>query len=143
MVPTIQSGPSVASLTTTTSPTTTSLFPISPSALVLADRKHYPDVVFWTRKAFKDSRNPQDIATMNSMPGKRGGSRAAKDINVMNLYLENSDGSIISGHEAAAIRKTQSTICRVTRLAWLNGLCRLAEFEFGLAGVSGVACGVA
>ncbi|KAJ7887193.1 hypothetical protein B0H13DRAFT_2534329 [Mycena leptocephala] len=32
---------------------------------------------------------------------------------------------------------------RVTRVAWLNGLRRLAEFEFGLAGVDGVACGVA
>jgi hypothetical protein len=35
------------------------------------------------------------------------------------------------------------TTGRVTRLAWLNGLRRLAEFEFGLAGVDGVACGVA
>jgi ABC-type branched-subunit amino acid transport system ATPase component len=34
-------------------------------------------------------------------------------------------------------------VYRVTRVAWLNGLRRLAEFEFGLAGVDGVACGVA
>ncbi|KAJ7306141.1 hypothetical protein DFH08DRAFT_1054604 [Mycena albidolilacea] len=33
--------------------------------------------------------------------------------------------------------------CRLSRVAWPNGLRRLAEFEMALAGGRGVACGVA
>jgi hypothetical protein len=33
-------------------------------------------------------------------------------------------------------------ICRLLRLAWPNGLCRLAEFEFGLAGLGGRGLGL-
>ncbi|KAF8215468.1 hypothetical protein K438DRAFT_1749502 [Mycena galopus ATCC 62051] len=39
--------------------------------------------------------------------------------------------------------KSINYLSRLLRLAWLNGLHRLAEFEFGWAGVAGVACGLA
>jgi hypothetical protein len=35
------------------------------------------------------------------------------------------------------------SLSRLLRLAWLNGLRRLAELEFGCAGGAGVACGLA
>ncbi|KAF7335112.1 hypothetical protein MVEN_02261900 [Mycena venus] len=87
-----------------------SLFPVAPGALVLEEPKDYPNVRFWTRGDYNKSKPKNKVTTMNSMPGKRGGSRAAKDINVMHQYLEKSDGCVVSGREASAIRKTQSTI---------------------------------
>ncbi|KAJ7246890.1 hypothetical protein B0H12DRAFT_1073053 [Mycena haematopus] len=106
IVPNVPSRASATSLATTAS----SLFSVNPGALVLADRKEYPDVVFWTRRRFNESQKTKAVATMNSMPGKRGRSRAAQDINVMTQYLEKTDGSIVSGNEAATIRATQITI---------------------------------
>ncbi|KAJ7327597.1 hypothetical protein DFH08DRAFT_940853 [Mycena albidolilacea] len=92
------------------STSSSSLFPVAPGALVLEEPKDYPYVCFWTRGDYKISEPKNKVTMMNSVSGKRGGSRAAKDINVMHQYLEKSDGSVVSGREASAIRKTQTTI---------------------------------
>ncbi|KAJ7809579.1 hypothetical protein B0H14DRAFT_3481320 [Mycena olivaceomarginata] len=74
-----------ASLPSSTS--SSSLLPVAPGALVLEEPKDYPHVRFWTRGDYKSSKPKNKVTTMNSVPGKRGGSRAAKDINVMHQYF--------------------------------------------------------
>ncbi|KAJ7851118.1 hypothetical protein B0H14DRAFT_2581559 [Mycena olivaceomarginata] len=94
------------------STSSSSLFPVAPGALVLEEPKDYPKVRFWTHGDYNESKPKNKVTTMNSVPGKCGGSRAAKDINVMHQYLEKSHGCVVSGREASAIRKTQCTIWR-------------------------------
>jgi hypothetical protein len=98
--------PAILHTSLPSSTSSSSLFPVAPGALVLEEPKDYPHVRFWTRGDYKSSKPKNKVTTMNSVPGKRGGSRAAKDINVMHQYLEKSDGCVVSGREASAIRKT-------------------------------------
>ncbi|KAJ7728717.1 hypothetical protein B0H16DRAFT_1894031 [Mycena metata] len=92
-------------------PSTSPLF-ILPGATDLADPKEFPLVRWWNRADFTRSQPKKKTTTMNSESGKRGGSRAAKDINVMHQYLENEDGTEVSGLAAKAMRGHQRTIFR-------------------------------
>ncbi|KAJ7027372.1 hypothetical protein C8F04DRAFT_1399548 [Mycena alexandri] len=93
-----------------------------PGATDLADPKEFPLVRWWNRRDFTQSQTKKKTITMNSEAGKRGGSRAAKNINVMHQYLENEDGTVVSGLEAKAMRKHQRTIFREIRKQMPNEL---------------------
>ncbi|KAJ7092935.1 hypothetical protein B0H15DRAFT_1020962 [Mycena belliarum] len=88
----------------------------SPSAILAADStdlgepKDFPKIRFWTRAKYTKSCATKKTTTLNDEPAKRGNTRVAQDINVMHRYIENADGSIASGKEAEAMRKTQLAI---------------------------------
>ncbi|THU87218.1 hypothetical protein K435DRAFT_867505 [Dendrothele bispora CBS 962.96] len=66
-------------------------------------REDYPDVKFWTRKAWKEEEDRQKALSRGK--GQRGGTRAAKGINVAQRYIEMDDGTVIDGTRAASIRR--------------------------------------
>ncbi|KAJ7023771.1 hypothetical protein C8F04DRAFT_1401526 [Mycena alexandri] len=98
----------------TSLPSTSPLFTL-PGATDLADQKDFPLVRWWDRTSYTKSQSTKKTTTMNSESGKRGGARAAKDINVMHQYLETEDGKSVSGLTAKAMRTHQRTIFREIR----------------------------
>ncbi|KAJ7071836.1 hypothetical protein B0H15DRAFT_965767 [Mycena belliarum] len=76
----------------------------------LGEPKDFPKIRFWTRAKYTKSCATKKTTTLNDEPAKRGNTRVAQDINVMHRYIENADGSIASGKEAEAMRKTQLAI---------------------------------
>ncbi|KAK7001537.1 hypothetical protein R3P38DRAFT_3284373 [Favolaschia claudopus] len=72
----------------------------------------FPSIRFWTRDNFNKSQSNKKTTTMNGKAGARGSVRAAKDINVMHLYVEHEDGTVATGREVREMRKTQRSIFR-------------------------------
>ncbi|KAJ7022699.1 hypothetical protein C8F04DRAFT_1310168 [Mycena alexandri] len=98
----------------TSLPSSSPLFTL-PGATDLADQKDFPLVRWWDRTSYTKSQSTKKTTTMNSESGKRGGARAAKDINVMHQYLETEDSKSVSGLTAKAMRTHQRTIFREIR----------------------------
>lgn len=73
----------------------------------------FPQVKYWNKQAWKlyesECKNSTDLQTAS---GKRGATRSAQGINVMMLYIENSDGTLVSGVVAAQIREHARSIWR-------------------------------
>jgi hypothetical protein len=74
----------------------------------------YPGVKFWTRLDWKKHENDRkDSSELESKgSGARGGARSSKGENVMMLYIENADGTPISGTLAGEIRDFARSIWR-------------------------------
>ncbi len=78
--------------------------------LVEAD---FPQMKYWRRQAWKVHEDEQNDSTgLVSKRGQRGGARSARGINVMMQYIENADGSPISGDYAAEMREFTRSIWR-------------------------------
>lgn len=86
---------------------------VSPNATELADPASFPAVRYWNRSDFtKAEKQNKKTTQLNKEPAQRGNRRVSQDINVMTRYLENTDGSIVSGKEAQTIRNTQLAVYR-------------------------------
>ena len=78
--------------------------------LVEAD---FPQMKYWRRQAWKVHEDEQNDSTgLVSKRSQRGGARSARGINVMMQYIENADGSLISGDYAAEMREFARSIWR-------------------------------
>ncbi|KAJ7626654.1 hypothetical protein DFH06DRAFT_1443723 [Mycena polygramma] len=80
------------------------------ASTALANPKDFPNVRWWDRASYNKAQNKNKSTTLNAPAPQRGGARAAKGINVMSQYLENSDGKSVSGREAQEIRATQRSV---------------------------------
>ncbi|KAI0291862.1 hypothetical protein BC826DRAFT_1105790 [Russula brevipes] len=102
------------------SPVEIPLHPASGRAVRIIERlpplvqSDYPRVKFWSKLDWKKYEN--DRKDSSELEGKgssaRGGTRSAKGENVMMLYIENADGSAISGTLASEIREFARSIWR-------------------------------
>lgn len=98
-------GPSASSLSLAPDPAGNSVKPMP------FLRSQYPHVKFWTKLDWKTYKASQEGSSeLKAKTGERGGSRASKGENVMMLYVENADGTIISGTRAAEIRECARSI---------------------------------
>ncbi|KAH9171416.1 hypothetical protein EDB89DRAFT_1805850, partial [Lactarius sanguifluus] len=65
----------------------------------------FPLVKYWKRRAWRTHDDEEkDSTVLASSSGQRGGARAAKGENVMMQYIENADGTPITGDVAADMR---------------------------------------
>ncbi|KAJ7257660.1 hypothetical protein C8J57DRAFT_1647316 [Mycena rebaudengoi] len=81
--------------------------PIGPTALL--ERNDHPKVRFWTRDDFNKVGGKKKTTSINSERPRRGNTRMTQDINVMFTFLEQADGTILSGKEAQAVRRHATT----------------------------------
>ncbi|CDO76122.1 hypothetical protein BN946_scf184876.g15 [Trametes cinnabarina] len=80
----------------------------SPTGMMIRQREDYPKVPFWRKRDWLQ--NPKAVQE----PGKRvqrGGTRAANGINVTMRYITDTDGNVIDGYRASAIRKSLRLFC--------------------------------
>ncbi|KAK7018140.1 hypothetical protein R3P38DRAFT_2981473 [Favolaschia claudopus] len=84
--------------------------PPSAAPTELINDTTFPSIRFWTRDNFNKSQTNKKTTTMNGKAGAKGSVRAAKDINVMHLYVEHEDGTIATGREVKEMRNTQRSI---------------------------------
>ncbi|KAH9025789.1 hypothetical protein EDB85DRAFT_1893701 [Lactarius pseudohatsudake] len=74
----------------------------------------YPDTKFWKREAWskheKELKDSLQLDGLGHQSGPRGGTRAANRENVMMQYLEEADGTTVSGAVAANIRTRARSI---------------------------------
>ncbi|KAI0290604.1 hypothetical protein BC826DRAFT_1106374 [Russula brevipes] len=78
-------------------------------------RSKYPQIRFWTKLDWKrHESNRKDTSDLEpkATSSARGGARSSKGENVMMLYVENADGTIINGALASEIRDFARSIWR-------------------------------
>ena len=80
---------------------------MSTTADVAARKDDYPNVKFWTRQDWNETK--QDALGIHRQ-GERGRSRAAQGVNVAMQYIEDENGKMIDGHRASAMRKLTCSI---------------------------------
>ncbi|EIN04487.1 hypothetical protein PUNSTDRAFT_47463 [Punctularia strigosozonata HHB-11173 SS5] len=75
------------------------------------NRAHYPKVKYWDRETWANfCRQNQHSKGDSQDTGVRGGTRCTQDINVAARYIQYSDGSVVSGQRAAAMRRSLDTL---------------------------------
>ncbi|KAI0280461.1 hypothetical protein BC826DRAFT_1112138 [Russula brevipes] len=77
------------------------------------EKNDYPHVKFWTKEEWRKSENfHKDTSELETKGAGRGASRSSKGENVMMLYIEDANGSPISGTLAGEIRDLARSVWR-------------------------------
>src|ERR1700722_4834379 len=85
-------------------PINSSLTPTNPTNLAPVDRSEYPNVRFWLRKDWEDSKETDTSTKINQESRSRGRTRVSNGENVSLKFVEDRNGDPIDGHRVTDLR---------------------------------------